>query len=220
MKIILPLLLLFFAHSVYTQKKPQLKPIETRKLGVPPSKVEVKTVSIPATTTCNVEAANLLPIRNLKIGMDATEIKKIFPKLQIQDSYQKYVQSGSILFIRDSDKTEGYQDVKSIYVHFVDFNLVGIRIDYEPDIEWESIDEYKEQVSKAMNIPPTAWSISSINKYGSARAVCKDFTIDLAVLKITNEISYSFDLAKKNYVLDAINKEKEEIENKKKNFKP
>lgn len=212
----LALFILAFSFSAYGQ------PVYTRPSTKKPT---VKTVPVPtspnydyfeAKEKCSVKTADFNKIRGLKIGMSEDEIKQIFPDMELKDSSFPPIK---VAFVHP-ENIANYREIKRLYLTFIDASLVSFDIDYFPIIVWDSILEYKNQIADTLKLRREVWSITSDKeKMGVGAARCEDFVVYVSLLTVREQF-YSVRVEKKDYYSDALEKERNQKERQKKEFKP
>jgi hypothetical protein len=116
--------------------------------------------------------------------------------------------------------TETFAGIRLIGFEFVDDKLVSFQFDYDSDIEWASIIEFKNQVANSLKLPSDSWD-SSLDRDGTGVAMteCRGFKVSTILLR-TYGLSYSVKVEKSNFYQEAMEKERTEKEKQKKSFKP
>ena len=154
--------------------------------------------------TCDLTLKDSPEIRGLKLGMTKKEVEKVFPSIDIKPVMNIFKES-------DLSKLEGFENLKTLDIFFntsfsdkVEPKITNLLFVYKNDIEWNSINEFAQNLSDNLNLPFEFWKFS----YDKADMNCKDFRV---------EIRENFILLK-SLIIE--NKIKEYNEKKKKEFKP
>jgi hypothetical protein len=155
MKILFPLIILFFNIAVFGQVK--------------------------NSTACSLAFTELPEIRGLKLGMTSEQVAGLYPELQLFAPESKF--SGIALegkLLKESITDIEYQNnLQFIYFVFFDKSLAAISVRYDDSIYWDSPKEFTAQVTKSINIPLSSWRADKQTD-GSVKGYnlqCKDFSI-------------------------------------------
>jgi hypothetical protein len=169
----------------------------------------------PATGKCSTNTGQFGAVRTIKLGMSTEQLKEIFPALSIRTYDFLPTQSATV-----RPYTETFSGIRLIGFEFVDDKLVSFQFDYDSDIEWASIIEFKNQVANSLKLPSDSWD-SSLDRDGTGVAMteCQGFKVSTILLR-TTELNYSVKVEKSNFYQEALDKERTEKEKQKKSFKP
>jgi len=208
MKYLLSLIfILLLGLSVSAQKKKSKPVVAPRPPGFD---------YVPATAKCSLKSENFGAIRGLKLGMTVDQVKEIFLTLDFVSDESSLIQTIIVL-----PKGSEFSGIRGIAFEFFENKAVSFFLSYEHDIEWNSIAEFRMQVSSAMKLPTGIWSDSiDIDGTGVSAAECQDFKVLLSLLNTNGRLGYSVRVEKNNFRQEAQDKVKADKEKQKKQFKP
>ena len=219
------LFLLICASSVIGQKPKPKRTIRSETSvntkPIPDEKITVEKAKQP----CIAKIADLPEIRGLRLGMTLSEMQDLFLRLQTERA------GWSSLVVQATLRTPSYEQslrgIKSFNAFFLQDKLASFRFEYEPEVKWNSIQEYAARLSENLKVSPDNWSYSSgysyfdslsgvIKKDGKkAELDCQDFSAE-AELNST----YGLKVQIKDFYLKIVQAEKQIEDEKKKKFKP
>ena len=149
--------------------------------------------ALPAQTHLCTTKIDQLPaaaeLRGFHLGMTYEEVKARVPQIQFGAADQFGVAKTSINpgYDRSFDQAS-FADVRTISLDFLDARLVDLWIGYEGTFKWQSLDEFVNGISKALNLT-AAWPV----KRGGRHLTCDGFSVSASLvagspgIRITDE---------------------------------
>ena len=149
--------------------------------------------ALPAQTSLCTTKIDQLPkvaeLRGFHLGMTNDQVKARVPQIHFGPADQFGVAKISINpgYDRSFDQAS-FADVRTISLDFLDARLVDLWIGYESTFKWQSLDEFVNGISKALNLP-AAWPV----KRGRRQLMCDGFSVSASLvagspgIRITDE---------------------------------
>jgi hypothetical protein len=151
---------------------------------------------------CQLKLEDAPEIRGFRLGMSAAQVKARFPVFQLKpDEYgvaEFLIQVGGNVF---GDKS--LDGVESISLYFVDERLASFNVSYKNVIAWQSDEQFRERISRALNLP-AAWNGPTLR--------CEGFSVTAYRNNISVSAPQAFEVTKRR------RQEKEEKDRQ--SFKP
>ena len=138
--------------------------------------------TLPAQTSLCTTKFDQLPtiaeLRGFHLGMTYDQVQARVPQIQLAPADQFGVAKTSINpgYDRSFDQAS-FADVRTISLDFLDGRLVDLWIGYESTFKWQSLDEFVNGISKALNLP-AAWLV----KRGARQLTCDGFSLSASLV--------------------------------------
>ncbi len=180
-----------------TQQKPKVikkpKHDSAVKTTLPLNVFEKPTIKKPS-QPCTLNKSPEL--RSLQIGMKLKEVISVYPNFVINISEPPYLYEGSIK--QQSLDDERMKGIKSLYLRFIRNTLSSIDVFYLPEVEWDSIEEFSENISDSLNLPKNAWMYSIYKNISNneGKMSCNGFEV---VTSLVGKDDYAINMAVPNF---------------------
>ena len=151
----------------------------------------------PACTVKIDQLPNVAELRGFHLGMTYEQVKARVPQIQFGPADQFGVTKTSINpgFDRSFDQAS-FADVRTISLDFLDGRLVNLWIGYESTFKWQTLDEFVNGLSKALNLP-AGWSV----KRGGRQLTCDGFFVLASLIAGSPSIRFTDDPAQETIAL-------------------
>ncbi|MGI8641014.1 MAG: hypothetical protein ACR2MG_13855 [Pyrinomonadaceae bacterium] len=119
---------------------------------------------------CTPALSNAPTLLNLRLGMSPKEARNVFGgKLKIKvkkegSFFQNYIEKKPPPFL---------PNIRALYLRFFEAKLYQIEIFYELQNQKTTLEEFTDQLSAQLNLPPNLWT----TEYGKAKLDCTVFSL-------------------------------------------
>lgn len=153
---------------------------------------------------CELTSSKFPALRGFSLGMKQTDIEKTYPKLKFNDTLNFFYPNAKFATISANELLPQFRnDVDVIQLGFLNKQLIDLEISYS--IVWDDLKEFGTKIKQSLNLP-VEFEYNSIGII-----LCRDFSIS---------ISLTTDSRGKLSVSNIFEKNVEDEEKRKKNFRP
>ena len=224
---------LFLAILLLTCALPAIGQKTKRKRTVPqPNPVNVnpafdneKITVEKAKQPCTAKIADLPEIRGLRLGMTTGEVLELLPRLRTSRAGWSALVTEATLTTPSFE--ESLRGIKTFNAFLLEDKLASFRFEYEPEVKWNSIQEYAARLSENFKVSPENWTYSSGHIYvdsltgamrrdgKKAELECQDFYVEASL-----DSTYKLLVQVRNFDGQVLQAEKRLEDEKKRKFKP